>query len=46
MYRALAFMALRRGVPLDAAEELAALARAARIELARAATRSRSTART
>ena len=34
MYRALALMALRRGVPLDAAEDLAALVRAARIELA------------
>jgi cytidylate kinase len=34
MYRTLAFQALRRGVPLDAAEDLAALARAARIELA------------
>jgi cytidylate kinase len=34
MYRTLAFQALRRGVPLDAAEELAALARAARIDLA------------
>ena len=34
MYRTLALMALRRGVPLDAAEDLAALARAARIGLA------------
>jgi cytidylate kinase len=34
MYRTLALLALRRGVPLDAGEELAALARAARIDLA------------
>ena len=34
MYRALALMALRRGVPFDAEGDLAALARAARIELA------------
>lgn len=34
MYRALALLALRRGVPLDAAEDLAALARAARIDVA------------
>jgi cytidylate kinase len=34
MYRTLALQALRRGVPLDAAEDLAALARAARIDLA------------
>ena len=34
MYRTLALLALRRGVPLDAAEELAALARGARIDLA------------
>jgi cytidylate kinase len=34
MYRTLAFQALRRRVPLDQGEELAALARAARIELA------------
>jgi CMP/dCMP kinase len=34
MYRTLAFQALRRRVPLDRADELAALARAARIELA------------
>jgi CMP/dCMP kinase len=32
MYRTLAFQALRRRVPLDRADELAALARAARIE--------------
>jgi CMP/dCMP kinase len=34
MYRTLAFLALRRRVPLGAGEELAALARGARIELA------------
>jgi cytidylate kinase len=34
MYRTLALLALRRGVPLDAGEELAALARGARIDLA------------
>lgn len=34
MYRALALQALRRGVPLNAAEDLAVLARAARIDLA------------
>jgi len=34
MYRALALMALRRGVPLDAEGDVAALARAARIDLA------------
>ena len=34
MYRALALLALRRGVPLEAGEELAALAREARIDLA------------
>jgi CMP/dCMP kinase len=34
MYRTLALLALRRGVALDATEDLAALARAARIELA------------
>jgi len=34
MYRTVAFQALRRDVPLDAGEELAALAREARIDLA------------
>jgi CMP/dCMP kinase len=34
MYRTLAYQALRRRVPLDQGEELAALARAARIDLA------------
>jgi CMP/dCMP kinase len=34
MYRALAFQALRKGVPLDAAEDLARLVREARIDLA------------